>query len=184
MKKTTIARLYMLVTAFVLMLAVSASAQGILNDTWFQVKVKTKTLWWKDAAIPIESRADSFTAYMRLVWQSENTGVQDYLCHLWTQDETGAWVNRSNPTLRLYNEGEKLSLVPSASMVWYIGENDRYTTEANIRVKISTDSSGAFKKASLDSLGCAVALAFPAGLGDAYGGCTMKGKSLKESPIF
>jgi hypothetical protein len=84
----------------------------------------------------------------------------------------------------VYNESDTLSLVPDfnqSGAVWYVGDK-RYTTDANFLVKISTDTTGVFKKATFNSMGCNVAIALPGG-SDATGGCSIKGKSLKESPF-
>jgi len=184
MKNLMIVGVTALAIGFVLLLAPLASAQGILNGQWFEVKVKTKTLWWQSATTPKESRTDSFTAYMQLAWQSENQGVQEYDCAIWTQDGTGAWVNSDTATWSVYNENDKLSLAPDftqAGAVWYVGDK-RFTTDANFLLKIATDTVGVFKKATFSSMGCNVTIALPGG-SDATGGCSIKGKSLKESPF-
>lgn len=181
MKKSKKIGMTAMVVALMLLLPNLVSAQGILDGVWFEVTVKTKTLWWQSATDPIQSRADSFTAYMQFDWQSGGSGFQDYNCDLWTQNVAGTWENLSTESWRLYNEDNKSSLVSNTAGVWYVGDN-RYTTDANLRMKINADSSGAFKKATFDALGCNVGIALPGG-SDAYGGCTMKGKSLKVAPF-
>jgi hypothetical protein len=78
-----------MVVALILLLVSLASAQGILDGKWFSVKVKTTTLWWQSTTIPIQKRTDSFSAYMQFVWKSQNLGIQQYDCAIWTQDITG-----------------------------------------------------------------------------------------------
>jgi hypothetical protein len=173
-----------MVVALILLLASLASAQGILDGKWFSVKVKTTTLWWQSTTIPIQKRTDSFSAYMQFVWKSQNLGIQQYDCAIWTQDITGTWQNRWTSSWYVYNEDDTLSLVPDfndSDAVWYVGDN-RHTTDANFLVKIATDATGAFKKATFNSMGCNVGTALPGG-GDATGGCTIKGKSLNQAPF-
>ncbi len=154
-----------MVVALILLLASLASAQGILDGKWFSVKVKTNTLWWQSTTIPIQKRTDSFSAYIQFVWQSQNLGIQQYDCAIWTQDITGTWLNGWTSSWYVYNEDDTLSLVPDfndSGAVWYVGDN-RYTTDANFLVKIATDATGAFKKATFNSMGCNVGIALPGG---------------------
>jgi hypothetical protein len=125
------------------------------------------------------------TNCMQLAWQSQNQGVQEYDCAIWTEVATDVWEHSATATWSVYNENDKLSLAPDFTQavgVWYVGDK-RYTTDANFLVKIATDTSGVFKKATFSSIGCNVTIALPGG-SDATGGCSIKGKSLKESPFF
>lgn len=183
-KPLFIVGMVLLIFMFVSIFASSSYAQGVLDNTWFSLKVKTKTLWWQSTSEPIQSRTDSFNAYMHLVWQSENMGIQNYACEIWTQNATGVWENSDTMAWIIYNENDKVSLVQDftdAVTIWYVGDK-RFTTDASFMVKISADSAGAFKKATFSSLGCTVSIALSSG--DAIGGCTIKGKSLKEAPFF
>jgi hypothetical protein len=142
-----------------------------LDGKWFQLKVSFKGYAFEDSTL--DKVSGSTTNYMRLDW----TGSA-YQCFIYTSD--GSEIIQDSgftpDSLEYYETAIDVDMTFGQDDTNYI--NAYHTSLINIK----RDKQGAFKSATFTSLGCEVYDGEMNGA-TAFGGCTIKGKTI-ESPPF
>jgi outer membrane lipoprotein-sorting protein len=174
MKK--IACMAVCIALLIFFMAPVASAQ-ILDDVWFEVKVKL-------SGYQVTSENEIFkvnrgsTAY---IYTNSYTDTAAYDYEIWTEQNPGDW-QRTYSSRHDWIVGNNEELWHYWSWLLFVGNNESATTVMNVLMKITTETDGSFKNAKFSSLGCTVIggqlnnLPF-------YGNCKVSGKSIKPTKL-
>jgi hypothetical protein len=160
--------------ALIALLTAPAAFGQALHEKWFELKVNFKGY----AFVPegLDKVSGSVTNYMRLSW---NSGEQTYTFSIYTADGTpipqGDTATFSPDILEDYETAIDVDMM-------FARDESNYIWTWHTSLITIKKSKGAFKSATFNSLGCEVDDGEIDG-DTAFGGCTIKGKTI-ESPPF
>jgi len=147
-----------------------------LDGKWFQLKVGFKGYAFGPGVL--DKISGSATNYMLLTWDNVNS-VYSY--SIYQSDGTSisqGGISSFSPDLLEYEE-------TAIDVFMTFGRDDTNYINANLTalIKIKRDSQSALKSATFTSLGCQVYDGEMDG-NSAFGGCTIKGKTIQFPPFL